>query len=67
MFKAIIIIVLVVGVLVGGLLTLRNSGRAGLPDDSVLQRAAKRAREQAAAEEAANREGNGRPPKSGGP
>lgn len=67
MLKAIIIIVLVVGVLVGGLLTLRNSSRAGLPDDSVLQRAAKRAREQAAAEEAANRDGNGRPPKSGGP
>jgi len=67
MLKAIIIIVLVVGVLVGGLLTLRNSGRAGLPDDSVLQRAAKRAREQAAAEEAANRDGNGRPPKTGGP
>ena len=67
MLKAIIIIVLVVGVLVGGLLTLRNSGRAGLPDDSVLQRAAKRAREQAAAEEAANRDGNGRPPKSGSP
>jgi len=67
MLKAIIIIVLVVGVLVGGLLTLRNSGRAGLPDDSVLQRAAKRAREQAAAEEAANRDGNGRSPKSGGP
>jgi hypothetical protein len=67
MLKAIIIIVLVVGVLVGGLLTLRNSGRAGVPDDSVLQRAAKRAREQAAAEEAANRDGNGRPPKSGDP
>jgi hypothetical protein len=67
MLKAIIIIVLVVGVLVGGLLTLRNSGRAGLPDDSVLQRAAKRAREQAAAEEAANRDGNGRPPTSGDP
>jgi hypothetical protein len=67
MLKAIIIIVLVVGVLVGGLLTLRNSGRAGLPDDSVLQRAAKRAREQAAAEEAANRDGNVRPPKSGDP
>jgi hypothetical protein len=67
MLKAIIIIVLVVGVLVGGLLTLRNSGRAGLPDDSILQRAAKRAREQAAAEEAANRDRNGRPPKSGDP
>jgi len=63
MFKAIIIIVLVVGALVGGLLTLRNSGRVGLPDDSVLQRAAKRAREQAADEEAANRDEKGRPPK----
>jgi hypothetical protein len=65
MFKAIIIIVLVVGALIGGLLTLRNSGRSGLPDDSVLQRAAKRAREQAAAEEAANKNKNenGRSPK----
>jgi hypothetical protein len=51
LFKAIIIIVLVVGVLVGGLLTLRNSGRSGMPNDEVLQRAAKRAREQAAVEE----------------
>jgi hypothetical protein len=49
--KAIIIIIVVVGALVGGLLTLRNSGRAGLPDDAVLKRAAKRAREQAAAED----------------
>jgi hypothetical protein len=48
--KAIIIIMVVVGVVVGGLLTLRNSGRAGLPDDDVLKRAAKRARDQAAAE-----------------
>jgi hypothetical protein len=63
MFKAIIIIVLVVGALVGGLLTLRNSGRAGLPDDAVLQRAAKRAREQAAAEEAEKGDKNGRSPK----
>jgi hypothetical protein len=51
LIKAIIIIILVVGALVGGLLTLRNSGRAGMPDDAVLQRAAKRAREQAAAED----------------
>jgi hypothetical protein len=49
--KAIIIIVLVIGAVVGGLLTLRNSGRAGLPDKAVLERAAKRAREQAAAED----------------
>ena len=50
MLKAIIIIMVVVGVVVGGLLTLRNSGRAGLPDDDVLKRAAKRARDQAAVE-----------------
>ena len=51
MFKAIIIIVLVIGALIGGLLTLRNSGRAGMPNDAVLKRAAKRARGQAAAED----------------
>ena len=51
MFKAIIIIVLVIAVLVGGLLTLRSSGRSGMPNDEVLKRAAQRAREQAAAEE----------------
>ena len=51
MFKALIIIVLVIGFVIGGLLTLRNSGRAGMPNDAVLQRAAKRAREQAATEE----------------
>jgi hypothetical protein len=50
MFKAIIIIVLVVGALIGGLLTLRSSGRAGMPSDAVLKRASQRAREQAAAE-----------------
>jgi hypothetical protein len=51
LLKAIIIIVLVVGVIVGGLLTLRSSGRTGLPDDAVLRRAAQRAREQAAAQD----------------
>ena len=63
MVKAIIIIVLVVGVLVGGLLTLRNSGRSGMPNEEVLRRAAKRAREQAAAEDAANRNEDARSPK----
>jgi hypothetical protein len=63
MFKAIIIIVLVVGALVGGLLTLRSSGRVGLPNDEVLQRAAKRARDQAAAEKAADEDKDGRSPK----
>jgi hypothetical protein len=60
MFKAIVIIVLVVGALVAGLLTLRNSGRAGLPNEEVLRRAAKRAREQAAAEKAAQGDKDGR-------
>ena len=50
MVKAIIIILLVVGALIGGLLTLRSSGRSGLPSDEVLQRASKRARELDAAE-----------------
>ncbi len=43
--KAILIIVLVVGVLVGGLLSLRSSTRTGMPDADVLNRAQKRARE----------------------
>jgi hypothetical protein len=60
MFKAIVIIVLVVGALVAGLLTLRSSGRIGLPSDEVLRRAAKRAREQAAADEAAQGDKGGR-------
>jgi hypothetical protein len=59
MLKAIIIIVLVVGALLGGLLTLRRTGRAGMPNEDVLERATKRAREQAAAED----EEEGRPPK----
>ena len=50
MFKAVVIILLVVGALIGGLLTLRNTGRAGMPSAAVLERAAKRAREQAVAE-----------------
>jgi Protein of unknown function (DUF2897) len=50
MLKAIIIIAVVVGVIVGGLLTLRSSGRAGMPDKDVLERASKRSRDQAAEE-----------------
>jgi hypothetical protein len=45
LLKAVVIIVLVVAALIGGLLTLRNSGRVGMPDEAVLKRAAKRARE----------------------
>ncbi len=57
--KAIILIVLVVAIVAGGLLVLRNSGRTGMPGEDVLRRAAKRAREQNAADNAEDR----RPPK----
>jgi hypothetical protein len=40
----------VVGALVGGLLTLRSSGRAGMPNDELLKRATKHARELDAAD-----------------
>jgi hypothetical protein len=43
--KALLIIGLVVAVLVGGLLVLRSSRGAGMPDAAALERASKRARE----------------------
>jgi uncharacterized protein YpmB len=52
MLKTIIIIVVVIAVLGGGLLTLRSSRRTGMPSDEVLKRAADRARQQAAKDEA---------------
>jgi hypothetical protein len=52
MLKTIIIIVAVIAVLGGGLLTLRSSRRSGMPSDDVLKRAADRARQQAAKDEA---------------
>ena len=52
MLKTIIIFVVVIAVLGGGLLTLRASRRSGMPGDDVLKRAADRAREQAAKDEA---------------
>ena len=61
MVKTLIIIMLVVAVLIGGLMTLRSSGRTGLPSQEVLERAAKRAREQAAAEDAADKDGRPQP------
>jgi len=59
--KALIIFALVAAVLIGGLMTLRSSGRAGLPSQEVLERAAKRAREQTAAEDAADKDGRPQP------
>jgi hypothetical protein len=50
--KAIIIILLVVGALVGGILTLRSTRNAGMPGKDVLDRAKERARTQAAKDDA---------------
>lgn len=46
--KALIIIGLVVGALIGGLLTLRSSRSIGMPGKDVLERARERERSQAA-------------------
>ncbi|MGA2840967.1 MAG: DUF2897 family protein [Steroidobacteraceae bacterium] len=46
--RGLIIIVVVVAALVGGLLTLRSSRSAGMPDKDVINRAKLREREQAA-------------------
>ena len=51
MITAIIVIALIVAVLVGGLLVLRNSGSVGMPGADVLDRAKKRSEEQAAADD----------------
>jgi hypothetical protein len=50
--KAIIIILLVVGALVGGILTLRSTRNAGMPGKDLLDRAKERARAQAAKDDA---------------
>ena len=50
--KAVIIILLVVCVLVGGLLTLRSTRNTAIPGKDVLDRARKRARAQAAKDDA---------------
>lgn len=52
MFKAVVIIIVVAAVLIGGLLALRSSRNTGVPSDEVLKRAAQRARQQAAKDDA---------------
>jgi hypothetical protein len=52
MLRALIIVVVVIAVLVGGLLTLRSTRRSGMPSEDVLKRATDRAREQSAKDEA---------------
>jgi len=52
LFKTIIIIIVVVAALLGGILVLRSSRNTGMPSEDVLKRAADRARQQAAKDEA---------------
>lgn len=52
MLKVIVIFVIVLAILVGGMLALRSSRNMGMPKDDVLKRAAERAREQKAKDEA---------------
>jgi uncharacterized membrane protein len=52
MFKAVIVIIVVIAILLGGMLALRSSRRTGMPSEDVLKRAKERAREQAAKDEA---------------
>jgi hypothetical protein len=61
--SAFIIMALVVGLLVGGIMTLRSSAKTGMPSKEVLDRATERARELEARDKAAgaaDEEGNGR-------
>lgn len=52
MFRAVIVIVIVAAVLIGGMLVLRSSRNTGMPSEDVLKRSAERARQQAAKDEA---------------
>jgi len=45
MIRALLVIMLVAGALVGGLLALRASGRLGMPSDEVIKRARRREQE----------------------
>jgi DUF2897 family protein len=51
-FKTVIIFIVVAAVLIGGMLALRSSRNTGMPSEDVLKRAAERARQQAAKDEA---------------
>lgn len=52
MFRAVLIIIVVAAVLIGGILALRSSRNTGMPSEEVLKRSAERARQQAAKDEA---------------
>jgi hypothetical protein len=51
-FKAVIVIIVVAAVLIGGMLALRSSRNTGMPSEDVLKRSAERARQQAAKDQA---------------
>jgi hypothetical protein len=53
--KALLIVLLVIAVLVGGLLTLRSTRQSGMPGGDVLKRAAEREREQEAKDDEGGR------------
>ena len=46
--KTAVIIIVVLGIIVGGLLTLRSTRNAGMPNRDVMDRAKERERQQAA-------------------
>ncbi|HXP64513.1 MAG TPA: DUF2897 family protein [Steroidobacteraceae bacterium] len=52
MLKAFLVLIIVLAIVFGGMLALRSSRRTGMPSDDVLKRAADRAKEQAAKDEA---------------
>jgi FtsZ-interacting cell division protein ZipA len=49
--KALVIIIVVLAVLIGGLFTLRSTRSAGMPNKDVMDRAKERERQQAAKDE----------------
>jgi hypothetical protein len=55
MFKALIVILLVIAAVVGTILTLRTTAKQGMPSKDVLDRASQRSREQDARDEAEQR------------
>jgi len=55
MFKALIVILLVIATVVGTILTLRTTAKQGMPSKDVLDRASQRSREQDARDEAEQR------------
>ena len=55
MFKALIVILIVIATVVGTILTLRTTAKQGMPSKDVLDRASQRSREQDARDEAEQR------------